>query len=199
MFSLQSDIEVIAEASNGEEAIKLSATHQPDVVLMDVRMPVLDGVAATQTIKQNQPAVQVIILTTFDEDEYVFEGLRAGAIGYLLKDTSSQKLCEAVRAAARGESLLQPSVAAKLVAEFSRISTAESHQATANAQLAEPLTERELQVLAHLSQGKSNKQIATALFLTEGTIKNYVSQILAKLGVPDRTQAALRARELKLV
>lgn len=199
ILDLQSDIRVVAEAANGQEAVERAREHRPQVVLMDIQMPILDGVAATRALKAEFPNTAVIILTTFDHDTYVFEGLRAGAIGYLLKDTSSTQLADAIRAAARGESLLEPSVATRLVAEFSRLSEQARNPAAANARLPTPLTERELTVLAELVNGKTNRQIAAALFLTEGTVKNYVTQILSKLDAADRTQAALKARELKLV
>lgn len=196
LLSLQPDLEVVGEAGNGEEALRLAARLRPDVVLMDLQMPVLDGVEATRRLRLTQPDCRVIALTTFDDDEYVFEGLRAGAIGYLLKDTPSVKLLEAIRAAARGESFLQPSIAAKVVAEFSRL----ADQAPPRPQpLAEPLSERENDILRLVVTGASNKEIAAVLVITEGTVKNHLTNILAKLGVRDRTQAALKAKELGLV
>ena len=138
----------------------------------------------------------MIVLTTFDDDEYVFEGLRAGAVGYLLKDTPSAKLFEAIRAAARGESFLQPSIAAKVVAEFARLSR---RPAAPSEPLAEPLSERELEILRLVARGDSNRAIAAALVITEGTVKNHVTSILSKLQVQDRTQAALKARDLGLL
>ncbi|HUM37564.1 MAG TPA: response regulator transcription factor, partial [Anaerolineae bacterium] len=170
-------------------------TCQPEVVLMDLRMPVLDGVAATRQLHALYPDVRVIVLTTFDDDEDIFEGLRAGALGYLLKDASSAKLFEAVRAAARGESFLQPSVATKVVAEFARL----VEQAPRIEAPVAALSERELAVLRLVAQGASNKEIATTLFIAEGTVKNHLTSILAKLEVRDRTQAALKARELGLL
>ena len=196
LLSLQPDLEVVGEAGNGEEALRLAARLRPDVILMDLQMPVLDGVEATRRLRLTQPDCRVIALTTFDDDEYVFEGLRAGAIGYLLKDTPSVKLLEAIRAAARGESFLQPSIAAKVVAEFSRL----ADQAPPRPQpLAEPLSERENDILRLVVTGASNKEIAAVLVITEGTVKNHLTNILAKLGVRDRTQAALKAKELGLV
>ena len=196
LLSVQSDFEVVGEAGNGEEALRLAAALHPNVVLMDLQMPVLDGVAATRRLKAEQPGCRVIVLTTFDDDEYVFEGLRAGAVGYLLKDAPSEKLQEAIRAAARGESFLQPSVAAKVVAEFARLTT----QTTSRPQpLIEPLSDRELEILRLVASGASNKEIAAALFIAEGTVKNHVTNILGKLGVRDRTQAALKAKDLSLI
>lgn len=196
LLSLQPDLEVVAEAGDGAEAARAAVLQRPDVVLMDLRMPVLDGVAATARLRAECPTARVIILTTFDDDEYVFEGLRAGAVGYLLKDAPSADLVAAIHAAARGESFLAPSVAAKVVAEFARLSSATPLRPV---QLPEPLTERELAVLRLLAQGASNREIAAALVITEGTAKNHVTSILAKLAVRDRAQAVLRARDLGLV
>lgn len=198
LLSVWEDIEIVGEAANGQEAIAQAQALQPDVILMDVRMPVLDGVAATRRLTQEQPQSKVIVLTTFDDDEHVFEGLRAGAVGYLLKDVASDKLVEAIRAAASGESFLQPSVAAKVIAEFTR-HTPPAAASDPNQALVEPLSERELEILGQLGDGLSNREIAAKLFITEGTVKNHVTNILGKLGVRDRTQAALRARDLGLI
>jgi DNA-binding NarL/FixJ family response regulator len=199
-LSTYADIVVVGEAGNGQEGVAQAQALRPDVTLMDLRMPILDGVAATRQIKAALPDCQVIVLTTFDDDEAVFEGLRAGAVGYLLKDVSLDKLAEAVRAAARGESFLQPAIAAKVVAEFARLGASGATAApNQNQTLPEPLSERELEVLACLSQGASNKEIAAQLFIAEGTVKNHITNILGKLGVTDRTQAALRGRDLGLV
>ena len=196
LLSVQADIEVVAEAGNGEEALRQATQTRPDVVLMDLQMPVLDGVAATRRLRAELPESRVIVLTTFDNDEYVFEGLRAGAVGYLLKDAPSEKLVEAIRAAARGESFLQPSVAAKVIAEFARM----SEQAPIRPQpLVEPLSDRELEILRLIATGASNKEIASLLFIAEGTVKNHITNILGKLEVRDRTQAALKAKELRLI
>ena len=197
VLSAQPDMHVVAQAENGRLAVQLANEHKPDVILMDVRMPVLDGVAATRLLTQRHPTIRVIMLTTFDDDDYVFDGLRAGAVGYLLKDVPSAKLVEAIRAAARGESFLQPSVAAKVVAEFSRMSGAKT--ADPQEDLVEPLSERELEILRVLATGASNREIAAALFITEGTVKNHITNILGKLGVRDRTQAALKAKEMGLI
>jgi DNA-binding NarL/FixJ family response regulator len=196
LLSVQRDLEIVGEAANGEEAVRLAVALRPAVVLMDLQMPVLDGVAATRNLRNLQPESRVIVLTTFDDDEYVFEGLRAGAVGYLLKDAPSEKLVEAIRAAARGESFLQPSVAAKVIAEFTRITDRPSLR---RQPLIEPLSGRELEILALIAKGASNKEIAGALFIAEGTVKNHVTNILAKLAVRDRTQAALKGRELGLI
>lgn len=196
LLSVQNDFEVVGEAANGEQALQLAARHHPDVVLMDLRMPVLDGVAATRQLSKRLPECRVIVLTTFDDDEYVFDGLRAGALGYLLKDAPADKLFEAIRAAARGESFLQPSVAAKLVAEYARLAS----QAPSRPEpLVEPLSDREQEVLRWIARGASNREIAEHLYIAEGTVKNHVSSILSKLEVSDRTQAALKAREMGLL
>jgi DNA-binding NarL/FixJ family response regulator len=163
---------------------------------MDLRMPVLDGIAATRRLRVDQPDIRVLALTTFDDDEDVFAALRAGAVGYLLKDVSSERLVEAVRAAARGESVLQPSVAAKVVARFAEL---DDSPVPATQPLVVPLTDRELEVVGLMAQGRSNREIAAALFLAEGTVKNHVTNVLAKLEARDRTQAALRARALGLL
>jgi DNA-binding NarL/FixJ family response regulator len=196
LLSVQPDFEVVGEAGNGAEAIRLARSLHPAVVLMDLQMPVLDGVAATKQLCQEQLECRVIVLTTFDDDELVFDGLRAGAIGYLLKDAPSEKLGEAIRSAARGESFLQPSVAAKVVAEFARLTRKpEAHPST----LIEPLSDREREVLRLIASGSSNREIAGKLCLAEGTVKNHITNILAKLAVRDRTQAALKAIELGLL
>lgn len=201
LLPLQGNLEIVGEASNGNEAIAVVQHTQPDVVLMDVRMPLLDGVAATRALRELAPQCRILLLTTFDDNEYVFEGLRAGAAGYLLKDTPSDKLAEAIRTVARGDSFLQPSIAAKVVAEFARLSALppKPQAMPTSPALVEPLSERELAILRYLSRGDSNKEIATALYLSEGTVKNHITNILGKLGVRDRTQAALVARERGLL
>ncbi|MBK7217650.1 MAG: response regulator transcription factor [Candidatus Promineofilum sp.] len=199
LLSLHEDLEVVGEAGNGLEALAAADALRPDVVLMDLRMPVLDGVAATRRLLAAHPTTRVIVVTTFDDDELVFDGLRAGAVGYLLKDVSSDKLVEAIRAAARGESFLQPSIAAKVLAEFNRLERSAAPPPPPPAPLAEPLSEREREILRLLAAGDSNKEIAAALYITEGTVKNHVTNILGKLDARDRTQAALRARELGLI
>lgn len=195
LLDAQPDIEVVGEAGNGEEVLQLVSRTQPHVVLMDMQMPMMDGVAATHQIKLDFPHIHVIALTTFADDHYVFDALRAGAVGYLLKDTSIQKLVEAIQAAVKGESVLQPSIAIKVVEAFARQESPNVGQQN----LSEPLTFRELDILRLVVEGMSNKEIADKLFITEGTVKNHVSNIIGKLGVRDRTQAALRARELRLV
>jgi DNA-binding NarL/FixJ family response regulator len=192
LLELEPGIEVVGEADDGASALEAYAAHPPDVVLMDIRMPGTDGVEATWRLRERWPQARIIILTTFDDDEYVFEGLRAGALGYLLKDVSGQELADAIRTVAAGGALVEPSVARKVLAEFARrVPPARSPEQG----LPEPLTEREQEVLRFVAQGLTNCQIAERLSLAEGTIKNYVTNILQKLGVRDRTQAAIRARE----
>jgi DNA-binding NarL/FixJ family response regulator len=196
LLELEPDLEIVGEAEDGQAGLDAYAELQPDVVLMDVRMPAMDGVEATWRLHGRWPHARVIILTTFDDDEYVFEGLRAGAVGYLLKDVSGHDLAEAVRTVAAGGVLIEPSVARKVVAEFARLAPPAR---APDAGLPEPLSDRELEILHLVAQGLSNRVIATRLSLAEGTVKNYISTILQKLGARDRTHAALRARELGLI
>ncbi|MFO1452019.1 MAG: response regulator transcription factor [Opitutaceae bacterium] len=197
LLSLQSDFEVVAEAENGQRALALAHQHQPDVILMDLRMPVMGGVEATRLMGQHAPQSRVVVLTTFDDDAEIIDAMRAGALGYLLKACSADKLYEAVRASARNTFVLEPSVAAKIMGELNRLS---QHAARKPATvLAEPLSERELDVLRLLAAGCSNKEIGSRLAIAEGTVKNHMTNVLGKLQALDRTQAALRARELGLI
>ena len=196
LLSVQTDLQVVGEARNGEEALRLAVAQEPDIILMDLHMPILGGVAATRRLQSTHPAIKVLVLTTFDDDEDVFEGLRAGAVGYLLKDVPSEKLVEAIRGVARGESFLEPSIVNKIVAEFARLSP---HRPYSTQPMIEPLSERELEILRLLGQGASNKEIADQLVITVGTVKNHVTNIMGKLGVRDRTQAALKAREVGII
>ncbi|MCU0487274.1 MAG: response regulator transcription factor [Anaerolineales bacterium] len=195
-LNLQPDFQVVGEAANGEQALARAVELKPEVILMDVRMPGMDGVEATRHLRAALPGSRVIMLTTFDDDEYVFEALRHGAVGYLLKDSSAEKLFEAVRGAARGESFLHPSIAARVVEEFARMAKYRTdHPQT----LLETLSPREREILHLIAAGLSNREIGTRLFITEGTVKNHVTEILDKLGVTDRTQAALKARDLGMI
>jgi DNA-binding NarL/FixJ family response regulator len=196
LLAAQPDIDVVGEAANGEEALQLAVSRRPNVVLMDLRMPILDGVEATRRLHALQPDCRVIVLTTFDEDEYVFEGLRAGAVGYLLKDTSTDHLLEAIRAAARGESFLEPMVAAKVVAEFTRLS---SQPILRTQPLAEPLTERELEILKLLTTDLSTREMAEHLVVSINTIKTQLKSIYDKLDVHSREGALEKAHALKLI
>jgi DNA-binding NarL/FixJ family response regulator len=195
LLSTQPDFEAVGEATNGEEALRLAAKLQPHIVLMDMRMPVLGGVEATRRLRETQPDCRVIVLTTFDEDELVFEGLRAGAVGYLLKAVSSPRLLEAIRTVARGESILEPSVTAKVVAEFARL----ANQVSRPQVLVNPLSDREVEVLRLVAAGATNREIAATRYIAEGTVRNHLTNILDKLGVSDRTQAEVKAKGLGLV
>jgi DNA-binding NarL/FixJ family response regulator len=186
-LALDPELEVVGEATNGAEALRLARELEPDVVLMDLLMPVMDGIAATGAIRRELPEVEVLALTSVLEDSAVYGAMRAGAIGYLLKDTKADELCRAIKAAAAGQVQLSPPVAARLLREVPP------------PQHPEPLTGREIEVLQQLALGKSNKEIAAALVIAEKTARTHVSNILAKLGVSSRTQAALHAVRSGLV
>jgi DNA-binding NarL/FixJ family response regulator len=188
------DIEVVAEASNGQEAVYGTARFRPHVVLMDIRMPELDGIAATREITKEHPA-RVLVLTTYDLDEYVYDALQAGASGFLLKDTPPDQLLAGIRAVAAGEALLAPTITRRLIAEFARARPA---QPAAPAELDE-LTPRELEVLKLLARGLSNAEIAETLVLGDTTVKTHVTHVLGKLGLRDRVQAVVLAYESGLV
>ncbi len=196
LLSVQSDFEVVGEASNGEEALRYAAQYHPNVILMDLRMPVMDGVSATRRMRELYPECKVIVLTTFDDDEDIFEGMRAGAVGYLLKDVSSEKLFEAIHATSRGEYFLLPSITAKVMAEFSRLSRPAPKP---DFELVDPLSSREIEILRLVSTGLSNKEIADKLVIAEGTVKNHLTNILAKLSAKDRMQAVIKGRDLGII
>jgi DNA-binding NarL/FixJ family response regulator len=186
LLSMEADMEVVGQACNGVEAVELVHSLHPDVVLMDLHMPVKNGVVATREITRAHPQTQVLVLTTLDDDETVFEAVRAGAHAYLLKDADEGELLETIRALKRGESRLTPQIARKVMDQFRRLAT-------------EPLNEKEEKVLELIAQGMSNRQIGAALFLAEGTVKNYVSRIMAKLHANTRTELAMRsARQRQL-
>lgn len=193
LLSIRPDMDVVGEAANGEEAVALVEALRPNVVLMDLRMPKVDGVQATARIRERWPEVPVLVLTTFDDDANLFGALKAGAAGYLLKDVSSETLISAIQAAARGESFLQSTVTGRVVAAFARLMESGGPRAEA---LVLPLSPREREIVSLLGSGASNKEIADRLNLAEGTVKNHVTSILTKLDVRDRTQAAIRARQL---
>jgi len=195
LLNAQPDIEVIGEAVNGQEAIAQAASLHPDVILMDVRMPVLDGLQATRQITAMDDPPKILVLTTFDLDDYVYEALRSGASGFLLKDASARELAEAVRLVAAGDALLAPGVTRRLIAEFARMG---APRAPSRKQL-DGLTERESEVLALVARGMSNGEIADHLVVAEQTVKTHVSRILMKLGLRDRTQAVVLAYESGLV
>jgi DNA-binding NarL/FixJ family response regulator len=189
------DVEVIGEASDGREAVELARTERPDVFLMDIRMPEMDGLEATRTIVQEQPETRVLILTTFDLDEYVFEALRSGASGFLLKDTLPADLLAAVRVLAEGEALLAPKITRRLIEQFAGRAP---EPATPRPEM-DTLTERELEVLAAVARGLSNAEIAEELFMSHATAKTHVSRLLTKLGARDRAQLVVLAYEVGVV
>ncbi len=211
LLELEPDLEIVGTASNGEAALKFveqlyAQSAPPDVILMDIRMPRLDGIAATRAIKARWPVAHIVILTTFDDVELIQGGLQAGALGYLLKDATSEQLASSVRAAARGQVLLQPDIASKAFSAFSIATPPKpvaqppknSASEMSSMEYVEALTEREREILALVAKGASNRQIGETLYITEGTVKNHMSNILSKLGLRDRTQAALYAREMGL-
>ena len=183
------DLEVVAEAANGEEALNRMKTHEVDIVLMDLRMPVMNGVEATAHIKQQWPTTQVIVFTTFQEDQDIFDSLKHGASGYLLKDSEPDKIIEAIRTVHEGGALIQPSVANRVISAFSQM------QVPLRGEGEDPrikqLTDKELEVFGHVAKGLNNKEIAEAMYVSEGTVKNHLTNILGKLALRDRTQLAI--------
>ncbi|MEV7072032.1 response regulator [Streptomyces sp. NPDC091972] len=198
LLNAMPDIEVVGEAVNGREAVDRVRELAPDVVLMDIRMPELNGIEATREIVAADGTAKVLVLTTFDLDEYVYQALRAGASGFLLKDASARQLAEGVRVVASGEALLAPSVTRRLIKEFSKLSESPRLMASAHTAYGD-LTDRETEVLVLIAQGLSNSEMAERLVVAESTIKTHVSRILVKLGLRDRTQAAVFAYEARLV
>jgi DNA-binding NarL/FixJ family response regulator len=193
------DFEVCEEAENGEEAVRKAIITQPDVILMDIRMPILNGIDATRRLRaslRDETVGRIIILTTFDNDDDVFEALRAGAIGYLLKDVASDVLFDAIHTAARGESFLQPAIASKVLAEFSRMPRPASGLSE---ELIVPLSKREKEILQLMATGAANKEIASMLMIAEGTVKNHVSSVLTKLDARDRMQAVIIAQRMRII
>jgi DNA-binding NarL/FixJ family response regulator len=205
LLSIQEGIEIVGTAGNGQEAIDQAVTLQPDVVLMDVRMPVLDGVAATSELRRQLPGCQVLMLTTFDDEEYIVDALRAGASGYLLKDIPAQDLAKAVISAHMGIYQLDAAVAGKMVASLTGLGRGSSvpppvaSSMPISSATQTELTEREIEVLRLIAKGASNREISEQLVISEGTVKNHISSILSRLGLRDRTQAALYARENELL
>jgi DNA-binding NarL/FixJ family response regulator len=205
LLSMEPDMEVVGQACNGVEAVELTRLLHPDVVLMDLHMPLKGGVAATREITRALPGTQVLVLTTLDDDETVFEAVRAGAHAYLLKDAAEDELLETIRALRHGESRLTPQIARKVMDQFRRLaaqlpgadsSTARAREpAAASGLVTEALTDKEERVLERIAEGMSNRQIGAALFLAEGTIKNYVSRIMEKLHANTRTELAILSRK----
>jgi len=192
-LSVVPDMVVVGEAGDGFEAIELAAQTQPDVVLMDIQMPNLDGIAATKQLRGTMPEVRVILLTTFDDNEYIFDGLRAGAASYLLKDAEDDDILKAIRAAVQGDAIMHPSVAAKVITEFARLAPRTTPP------LVDRLSPRERDMLALVAQGCSNHDIADKLSLSPGTVANQLTTVLEKLKVENRVQAAVRATELGII
>jgi DNA-binding NarL/FixJ family response regulator len=193
IFSPEPDIEVVGEAANGAEAVALCLQKHPDVVLMDVRMPEMDGIEATRRLGAEESPPKVLVLTTFDLDDIVYDALRAGASGFLLKDAPEDRLTTAIRVVADGGSLFAPSVTRRLIEEFSRRPTVEPRPSV------DGLTDRETEVLVQVARGLSNAEIAAALFVSENTVKTHVARVLMKLGLRDRVQAVVLAYESGLV
>jgi DNA-binding NarL/FixJ family response regulator len=207
----QADMEVVGQAGDGEAAVALAKQLQPDIVLMDIKMPKMNGIQATRLITGELPKTRVIILTTYDVDGWVFDGIRAGAQGYLLKDTTSDQLQVVIRSVHAGESQIDPAVAGKVMEEFRRLSARANpvvsepqpkpaaHSSQQGEGVIEQLTEREMDVLLLIAEGLSNKEIAGRLFLSEGTVRNYVSVIMGKLHANDRTQVLIKASRRKII
>jgi len=193
MLEIQTGVVVVGTAKNGQDAIEQAVTLKPDIILMDIHMPVMDGIAATEKLRQQLPSGQVVMLTTFDDDAYIIRSLQAGACGYLLKDISVSDLAQAVRLAHSGVYQLAPEIAGKLLNNANFESSSDISLPPAN-----DLTKRELEVLRLLTTGATNREIAEQLFVSEGTVKNHVSNILSRLGLRDRIQAAIFAIEHKL-
>lgn len=187
LLQLEKDFQMVGSAQDGFEAVELAAKTQPDLILMDLKIPGMNGIEATREIRKKFPNIKILVLTTYDDDEWVFDAIRAGASGYLLKDTPRQKIIEAIRGTVDGKSFVDPAVAGKLLNQVA------SNQTQPASILEDKLTERELDVLRLLAKGMTNTDIAGTLHLSEGTVRNHVSAILEKLGVSDRTQAAVIA------
>jgi DNA-binding NarL/FixJ family response regulator len=194
ILSMEPGMQVVGEARDGETAVERVGELRPDVVLMDVRMPVKDGVKATEEICSEYPETRIIILSTYDSEEYVFEGIKAGAMAYVLKDTPAPQLVETIRRVYEGEHFIQPTIASKLLFEFAK----QKPQAEKMPEY-EPLSEREIEVIQRLAQGMTNREIAADMALAEGTVRNYASNILAKLHAGNRVQAINLARQHKII
>ena len=207
MLQREPDVEIVGEAENGLEAVKLARALKPDLVLMDVRMPEMDGLSATQAIKQESPTISVLIVTSHEDPDYLFEAIKAGCAGYVLKEASQEELTTTVRKVLAGESLLDPELSAQLLRRMVEETQKKNEEATEKASpdehketlLPQPLSRREAEVLGLIAKGQTNRQIAQNLLISLGTTKIYVKRIIEKLGVSDRTQAAVKAVELGLL
>lgn len=195
----EADIEVVGEATTGADAVDLVATCEPDVILMDVRMPGMDGLAATQAVLTADPTARIVILTTFDDDEYLYESLRVGASGFLLKSVEGDALVSAVRVIAAGEALLAPEVTRRVIERFADLTPADATPHVPSAAAIGDLSDREVEVLQLMARGLSNQEIASELFVSSTTVKTHVSHILTKLGVRDRVQAVVEAYDSGIV
>jgi NarL family two-component system response regulator LiaR len=187
LLKLDPDINVVGTAEDGAVAVQMAGNEKPDLVLMDLKMPVMNGVEATRQIRNKFPAVKVLVLTTYNDDEWVFDAIQAGASGYLLKDTPRDELIKAIKGTVTGKTYVDPSIAGKVLEQVT------SHQTQQTSLITSKLTEREIEVLRLIAKGLSNAEISDRLFLSDGTVRNHVSSILAKLGLSDRTQAAVIA------
>jgi len=192
LLAYHKELEIVGQASNGTEACSLAKELKPDVILMDIRMPDCDGIAATEAVLRENPNIKVLILTTFDEDDLIIKALKTGASGYLLKDSKSDRIAAGIQTVYDGGILLGPTAASKVV---SRLDANHGRNSAIGLQLKEKLSERKIEVLKLIGQGKSNSEIAEEIHISEGTVKNYVSQIFEQLGVRDRVQAALIAQQ----
>ncbi|MBW5447460.1 response regulator [Cohnella sp. CFH 77786] len=201
ILQLEEDIEVVATAENGEEACRLACEHHPDLVLMDIRMPVMNGIEAVKQLRKTMPGTKILVLTTFDEDEYIIEALASGAVGFLLKDIPTDKLLQAIRDAARGDIMLPSAIAVKLAARLSAAPpAAEADVPKARSRTSElKFTEREMSIISLMVEGRTNREIAQLLFMSEGTVKNYISTIYDKIGTNDRTQAVIWLKDMTVI
>lgn len=201
ILQLEDDIEVVATAENGEEACRLVAIHDPDLVLMDIRMPVMNGIEAVKKLREQSPHTKVLVLTTFDEDDYIIDALASGAVGFLLKDIPTDKLLQAIRDAANGSIMLPSSIAVKLAARLAapQHNTRPPIAGTRNKLTEVKFTDREMSIIALMVEGRNNRDIAQLLFMSEGTVKNYISSIYDKIGTNDRTQAVIWLKDMTVI
>lgn len=194
MLNLYNTVSIVGEATNGKEAMEILEREKVDLVLMDIRMPIMDGVESTKIIKERYPDIKVLILTTFNEDEYIFEGLKNGADGYLLKDISSEELVRAIETVYEGNILLQPDVAKKMIKSMNHNNTTENNL---DEDIFKELTKKEYEIAILIGAGRSNREIAKILYIAEGTVKNHITKILDKLRLRDRTQLAVMIKEFE--